>query len=125
MGGYISKQELAELELEPIRQAVDLSHWQDGVAAEDIGTVPSGYKYVITEITVQNLGAASVIDFYNATAADQAEANHKISVDAKGTDTTVVTGIKAIFTTAISDIASVCAAAHNLKIHLSGYKVKA
>jgi len=125
MGGYISKQELAELELEPIRQAVDLSHWQDGVAAEDIGTVPSGYKYVITEITVQNLGAASVIDFYNATAADQAEANHKISVDAKGTDTTVVTGIKAIFTTAISNIASVCAAAHNLKIHLSGYKVKA
>ena len=125
MGGYISKQELAELELEPIRQAVDLSHWQDGVAAEDVGTVPSGYKYVITEITIQNLGAASVIDFYNAAAADQAEANHKISVDAKGTDTTVVTGIKAIFTTAISNIASVCAAAHNLKIHLSGYKVKA
>ena len=125
MGGYISKQELAELELEPIRQAVDLSHWQDGVAAEDAGTVPSGYKYVITEITIQNLGAASVIDFYNAAAADQAEANHKISVDAKGTDTTVVTGIKAIFTTAISNIASVCAAAHNLKIHLSGYKVKA
>ena len=125
MGGYISKQELAELELEPIRQAVDLSHWQDGVAAEDVGTVPSGYKYVITEITIQNLGAASVIDLYNAAAADQAEANHKISVDAKGTDTTVVTGIKAIFTTAISNIASVCAAAHNLKIHLSGYKVKA
>ena len=125
MGGFISKEELAELEMEPIRKTVDLSHWQDGVAAEDVGTVPAGYKYVITEITIQNLGAASVIDFYNAAAADQAEANHKISIDAKATDTTVVTGLKAIFTTAISNIASVCAAAHDLKIHLGGYKVKA
>lgn len=125
MGGFISKEELAELEMEPVRNSVDLSHWQDGITAEDVGTVPSGYKYVITEITIQNLGAASVIDFYDCAKADQAEAKHKISVDAKGTDTTVVTGIKAIFATAISNIASVCAAAHNLKIHLGGYKVKA
>ena len=123
--GFISKEELAELEMEPVRKTVDLSHWQDGVAAEDIGTVPSGYKYVVTEITIQNLGAASVIDFYDSAAADQAEAKHKVSIDAKGTDTTVVSGLKAIFSTALSSIASVCASAHNLKIHLGGYKVKA
>lgn len=115
---------LEEAELKPYDNAVDLEHWQDAAAAEDIGSVASGYKYVITGITIQNLGAASVLDFYDAAAADQAEANHKISIDAKGTDTTVVTGLLLTFSTALSVIASVCAAAHNLKITLCGVRVK-
>jgi len=119
----IGLEELRKLELELMDRSVDLSHWQDAAATELMGTVPSGYKYVITSITIQNLGAASVLDFYNAAVADVAEANHKVSIDAKGTDTTVVTGLNLVFTVAASVMASVCAVAHDLKITLSGYKL--
>jgi len=125
MGAFLGVEDLKKAERGELDVVVDLVHWQDAAAAEDIGTVPSGYKYVITEITIQNLGAASVLGFYNEAAASQAEANHKISIDAKATDTTVVTGILVVFTTAVSVIASVCAVAHNLKIHLGGYRVPA
>ena len=115
---------LKEAELKALEESVDLEHWQDAAAAEDIGTVEAGYKYVITSITIQNLGAASVLDFYDALAASQAEANHKVSIDAKATDTTVVTGLALTFETALSVDASVCAAAHDLKVTLSGVRIK-
>jgi hypothetical protein len=115
---------LKEAEIKALEESVDLGHWQDAAAAEGIGTVAAGYKYVVTSITIQNLGAASVLDFYDALAADQAEANHKVSIDAKGTDTTVVTGLNLTFETAASVKASVCAAAHNLKVTLSGVRIR-
>jgi hypothetical protein len=111
-------------EVDPIRSAYELTKWLDDATADDIETVASGFKYYITEITIQNLGAASVVSFYDAAKGDQAEANWKYAVDAKATDTTVVTGIMLVFATAVSTIASVCAAAHDVKIHMSGYKVK-
>lgn len=115
---------LKEAQMKAFEDSVDLEHWQDAAAAEDIGAVTAGFKYVITSITIQNLGAASVLDFYDALAADQAEANHKISIDAKATDTTVVTGLSLTFETAASVLASVCAVAHNLKVTLSGVRIK-
>lgn len=119
---FYTLEELAGLFPAPLVDSVDLEHWQDAAATELIGTVAAGYKYVITSITIQNLGAASVLDFHDAAVADVAEANHKISVDAKGTDTTVVTGINLTFSTAVSVTASVCAVANNLKITLTGYR---
>lgn len=115
-------EELAGLFPAPLVESVDLEHWQDAAAAELIGAVAAGYKYVITSITIQNLGAASVLLFYDALAADVAEANFKIGIDAKATDTTVVTGINLTLNTALSVAASVCAAGHNLKITASGYR---
>jgi len=115
---------LKEAELKALEESVDLEHWQDAAAAEDIGAVAAGYKYVVTSLAIQNLGAASVLDFYDALAADQDEANHKVSIDAKATDTTVVTGLNLTFETALSVVASVCAAAHNLKVTLSGVRVR-
>lgn len=115
---------LEEVLLKPYKEAVDLEHWQDAVATELIGNVAAGYKYVINAIVIQNLGAASVLDFYDAAVADKGEANHKISVDAKGTDTTVVDGINLTFETALSVTASVCAVAHDLKITVTGVRIK-
>ena len=122
---FYSKEELRALEREMADRSVDLKHWQYAVATELVGTVPSGQKYVITAIIVQNLGAASVLDLYDAAVANVAEANHKVSVDAKGTDTTVVDGLNLTFQTAVSVAASVCAVADNLKITLSGYRLPA
>jgi hypothetical protein len=110
-------------EIDTVRSAYELTKWVDGVTAELVETVASGFKYYITEITIQNLGNASVVSFYDAAAADQAEANWKYAVDAKATDTTVVTGIMLVFSTAVSLIASVNAVAHNVKVHCSGYKI--
>lgn len=115
---------LEQAQLKALEESVDLQHWQDAAATELIGSVASGYKYIITSITIQNLGAASVLDFYDAAVADVAEANHKISIDAKGTDTTVVTGLNLTFETAVSVAASVCAVAHDLKVTLSGVRIK-
>ena len=114
---------LEQAQLKPLEESVDLEHWQDAAATELVDEVASGYKYVITSIIIQNLGNASVLDFYDAAAADAAEANHKISIDAKGTDTTVVTGLNLTFETAASVAASVCASAHDLKITLCGVRI--
>lgn len=118
-----SIEELKDIQIALAKRVVDASRWQDAAATELVIDIPAGETWVIEEITVQNLGAASVLDFYNALVADVLEANHKVSVDAKATDTTVVTGLRAVFTVAISVTASVCAVAHNLKIHVGGYKI--
>jgi len=115
---------LQQAQIEPFDKSFSLSHWQDAAATEDIGSVPSGYKYVVTGVIVQNLGAASVLDFYDETSGNVAEANHLFSVDAKGTDTTVVTGLNVPVETALSVTASVCANAHDLKITVFGVQVE-
>ena len=120
---FYSIDELKKLERELLDNSVNLKRWQDAAATELIGAVAAGYKYVITCIVIQNLGALSVLDFYDALVAGVAEANHKVSVDAKATDTTVVDGLNLIFATAASVAASVCAAPHNLKITLCGYRL--
>ena len=117
-------------EVDPIRSAVELDLWYDAADAGNsdghvsAGTVTTGFKYYITEISVQNKGAASVIDIYDAAATGGLETNHKYSVDVKPTDTTVVTGIMFVLETGAAIDASVCAVDHDLKIHLSGYKVR-
>lgn len=117
-------------EVDPIRSAVELDLWYDAADAgntdghKSAGTVPTGFKYYITELSIQNKGAASIIDIYDAAAAGGLETNHKYSVDAKATDTTVVTGIMFVLETGAAIDASVCAVDHDIKIHLSGYKVK-
>ena len=111
-------------EVDPVRSAYELVKWLDDATGALIEAVATGFKYYITEITIQNLGAASVVTLYDAIVANQEEGTWKYAVDAKATDTTVVTGIMLVFATAVSLIASVCAAPHNVKVHLSGFKVK-
>lgn len=125
MAGTLSKDEEKELARDVLDRSVDLEHWQDAAAAENIASVPAGYKYVVTAIVIQNLGAASVLGFYDEVAASQAEANHKVDIDAKATDTTVVDDLRLTFRKALSVLASVCAGAHNLKITLCGVKLPA
>ena len=110
-------------EVDPVRSACELECWVDGVAGQLIEAVTSGFEYYITEITIHNLGAASVVAFYDALVADQAEGTWKVTIDVPGTDTTVWSGML-VFKTAASLLATVCAAAHNLKVHMSGLKVK-
>jgi hypothetical protein len=110
-------------EVDPVRSAYELKKWLDDAAGALIEAVTSGFKYYITEITIQNLGAATVVTFYDSTVALQAEGTWKIAIDAKATDTTVVTDIMLVFSTAVSLIASVCAVAHNVKVHMSGVVV--
>jgi hypothetical protein len=110
-------------EVDPFRSGYELTKWLDDATGALIEAVATGFKYYITEITIQNLGAASVVTFYDSTVANQAEGTWKYAVDAKATDTTVVTDIMLKFETAVSLIASVCAVAHNVKVHMSGFKV--
>ena len=110
-------------EVDPIRSAKEMVCWVDAVAAQLIEAVTSGFKVYITEITIHNLGAASVVAFYDEVAASQAEANWKVTIDVPATDTTVWEGML-VFETAASLLATVCAVAHNLKVHMSGVRVK-
>lgn len=110
-------------EVDPIRSVHELVCWVDAAAGQLIETVATGFKYYITEITIHNLGAASVVTFYDSTVALQAEGTFKVAIDVPATDTTVWEGML-VFATAASLLATVCAVAHNLKIHCSGYKVK-
>jgi len=110
-------------EVDPIRSAYELVKWLDDATGALIEAVATGFKYYITEITIQNLGAATIVTLYDSTVAAQAEGTWKYAVDAKATDTTVVTGIMLKFETAVSLIASVCAVAHNVKVHMSGFRV--
>ena len=110
-------------EVDPIRSALELVSWVDAAAAQDIETVATGFKYYITEITIHNLGAASVVAFYDSLLGAQAEGTWKVSIDVPATDTTVWEGML-VFETAASLLATVCAVAHNLKVHMSGIKVK-
>lgn len=111
-------------EVDPVRSAYELVCWLDAAAGQLIEAVASGFKYYITEITIQNLGAASVVGFYDSTVANQAEGTWKTAIDAKATDTTVVTDIMLVFSIAVSLLPSVCAVAHDVKVHMSGFKVK-
>ena len=110
-------------EVDPIRSAYELVCWVDAAAGQLIEAVTSGFKYYITEITIHNLGAASVVAFYDSTVALQAEGTWKVTIDVPDTDTTVWSGMLQ-FETAVSLLATVCAAAHDLKVHMSGFKVK-
>ena len=110
-------------EVDPIRSAYELVVWLDAAAGQLIEAVASGFKYYITEITIQNLGAATVVAFYDSTVANQAEGTWKDAFDVPATDTIVVTGIMLVFATAVSLLPSVCAVAHNVKVHMSGVKL--
>jgi len=110
-------------EIDLIRSALELVCWVDAAAGQLIEAVTSGFKYYITEITIHNLGAASVVTFYDSTVALQAEGTFKVAIDVPATDTTVWEGML-VFATAASLLATVCAVAHNLKVHMSGFKVK-
>ena len=111
-------------EVDPIRSTYELVCWVDAAAGQLIEAVTSGFKYYITEITIHNLGAAaSVVTFYDSTVALQAEGTFKVAIDVPATDTTVWSGMLK-FETAVSLLATVCAAAHDLKVHISGVKVK-
>ena len=110
-------------EVDPIRSAYELECWIAAVAGQLIETVATGFKYYITEITIHNLGAASVVTFYDSTVALQAEGTFKVAIDVPATDTTVWEGMLA-FETAASLLATVCAAPSDLKVHMSGLKVK-
>lgn len=111
-------------EIDPIRSAYELVCWVDAAAGQLVEAVTSGFKYYITEITIHNLGNASVIAFYDSIVAAQAEGTWKVSIDVPATDTTVWSGML-VFETAVSLLATVCAGAHDLKAHCSGFKVKA
>jgi len=110
-------------EVDPIRSAYELECWVDAAVGQLIETVATGFKYYINEITIHNLGAASVVAFYDSTVALQAEGTHKVSIDVPATDTTVWEGML-VFETAASLLATVCAAGHDLKVHCSGFKVR-
>jgi len=110
-------------EIDPIRSVKELTYWVDAAVAEDIEAVTSGFKYYITEITIHNLGAASVVTLYDSLLGAQAEGTFKVALDVPGTDTTVWGGMLK-FETAVSVLATVCVAGHNLKIHMSGLIVK-
>ncbi len=110
-------------EVDPIRSTYELVCWVDAAAGQLVEAVTSGFKYYITEITIHNLGNASVVTFYDSTVALQAEGTFKVAIDVPATDTTVWSGMLK-FETAVSLLATVCAVAHNLKVHISGYKVK-
>ena len=110
-------------EIDPIRSAYEMVHWVAAAAAEDIETVATGFKYYINEITIQNLGNASVVTFYDSLLGDQAVGTFKVAIDVPATDTTVWGGML-VFETAASLLATVCAVASNLKVHMSGVRVK-
>jgi len=110
-------------EVDPVRSAYELKVWLDAAAGQLIEAVASGFKYYITEITIQNLGAATIVSFYDSTVANQAEGTWKTAFDVPATDTIVVTDIMLVFSTAVSLLASVCAVAHDVKVHMSGLKV--
>lgn len=117
-------------EVDPIRSAVELTRWIDAAGTEElIDTVPAGYKYYITEVSVQNLGAATVVMLHDAATAAAAtadlEGTYKYAFDVPATDTTVITGIMLVFEAGAVVSSTICAAAHDVKIHLSGKKVKA
>jgi len=44
---------LEQAQIKPFDSSFGVSHWQDAAATEDIATVPTGYKYVITGVIVQ------------------------------------------------------------------------
>jgi len=110
-------------EIDLIRSALELVCWVDAAAGQLVETVATGFKYYINEITIHNLGAASVVTFYDSTVVLQAEGTFKVAIDVPATDTTVWEGML-VFETAASLLATVCAVAHNLKVHCSGFKVK-
>lgn len=119
-------------EIDPIRNLVELVHWVDAAATEEVtNIVPTGFEYIITEIEIDNTGNASVVGLYDAAAATdfdddtKKEATWKLTIQAKANDTTVVTGIRFKLAAGLGVYASVCAAAHDIKIKCSGYKVKA
>ncbi len=110
-------------EVDPIRSTYELVCWVDAAAGQLIEAVTSGFKYYITEITIHNLGAASVVTLFDSTVANQAEGTFKVAIDVPATDTTVWSGMLKL-ETAVSLLATICAGAHDLKVHMSGYKVK-
>ncbi len=110
-------------EVDPVRSAYELPVWVEDVAGLLVEAVATGFKYYITEITIHNLGAASVLTFYDSTVALQAEGTWRLAIDIPATDTTVWSGM-VTFETAVSLIATVCAAPHDLKVHCSGVKIK-
>lgn len=117
-------------EIDPIRNLVELVHWVDAVAEEVTNTVPSGFEYIITEVEIDNIGAASVVGLYDAAKTTEfdddteKEATWKLTIQAKASDTTVVTGIRFKLTAGLGVYASVCASAHDVKIKCSGYRIK-
>ncbi len=120
-------------EIDPIRNLVELVHWVDAATAEEVKTdnvVPSGFEYIITEVEIDNIGLASIVGLYDAAATTafdddtEKEATWKLTIQAKANDTTVVTGIRFKLAAGLGVYASVCAAASNIKIKCSGYRIK-
>jgi len=118
-------------EIDPIRNLVELVHWVDAAATEEVtNTVPTGFAYIITEVEIDNIGDASIVGLYDAAATTdfdtdaEKEATWKLTIQAKANDTTVVTGIRFKLTAGLGVYASVCLAAHNIKIKCAGYRIK-
>lgn len=121
-------------EVDPVRSFFEIDCWFDNanVAQTDghqagAPVVPAGYKVYIYSVVIDNSANISIIDIYDAAAAAGAEANWVFSAHAPANDTTQIESEKPLFilATGAAIDASVCAVDHDVKIKLSGLKVKA